>query len=106
MKIIFGSRRCSSATEARRAGVRAALATHDQKLIARISAWAATQGIERGRLEFAMLYGIQRAEQLRLVREGYRSSVLVSYGSAWFPWFMRRLAERPANAWFLARILF
>jgi len=92
--------------EARRAGVRAALATHDRKLIARISAWAATQGIERGQLEFEMLHGIESGEQLRLAREGYRSRVLVSYGSAWFPWFMRRLAERPANAWFLARNLF
>lgn len=92
--------------EARRAGVRAALATHDKKLIARISAWAATQGIERGQIEFEMLYGIEPAEQMRLVREGYRSRVLVSYGSTWFPWFMRRLAERPANAWFLARHLF
>ena len=53
-----------------------------------------------------MLYGIQRAEQLRLAREGYRSCVLISYGSYWFPWFMRRLAERPANAWFLARNFF
>ncbi len=47
-----------------------------------------------------MLYGIQRAEQLRLAGEGYRCSVLVSYGSYWFPWFMRRLAERPANILF------
>jgi proline dehydrogenase len=92
--------------EARRAGVRAVMGTHDRKLIARISDWAATQGIARGQLEFAMLYGIQRAEQLRLAREGYRSVVLVSYGSYWFPWFMRRLAERPANVLFLARSLF
>ncbi|MGC1830047.1 MAG: proline dehydrogenase family protein [Candidatus Acidiferrales bacterium] len=92
--------------EARRAGVRAALATHDKKLIVRICAWATTQGIERDRLEFEMLYGIEPREQLRLVREGYRARVLISYGSAWFPWFTRRLAEHPANAWFLARNLF
>jgi proline dehydrogenase len=92
--------------EARSAGVRAALATHDGQLIARIIEWAAAQQIPRAELEFAMLYGIQRAEQLRLAREGFRSCVLVSYGSYWFPWFMRRLAERPANAWFLARNLF
>ena len=91
--------------EAREAGVRAAIATHDRKLIARISDWAATQGIPKDQLEFDMLYGIQRAEQLRLVREGYRCRVLVSYGSYWFPWFMRRLAERPANVLFLARNL-
>jgi proline dehydrogenase len=92
--------------EARRAGVRAVMATHDRALIARLSAWAAAQAIPPSELEFAMLFGIQRAEQLRLAREGYRSGVLVSYGSFWFPWFMRRLAERPANIWFLVRNLF
>jgi len=92
--------------EARRAGVRAVMATHDRKLIARITEWAAAQGIAKEQLEFAMLFGIQRAEQLRLAREGYRSGVLISYGSFWFPWFMRRLAERPANVLFLVRNLF
>lgn len=92
--------------EARSAKVRAAMATHDRRLIARITGWAAGQQIPPAELEFAMLYGIQRAEQLRLAHEGYRSCVLISYGSYWFPWFMRRLAERPANAWFLARNLF
>ena len=92
--------------EARRAGVRAALATHDLKLIARISEWAAGQGVSKNQIEFAMLYGIQRDEQLRLAKEGYRCNVLVSYGSFWFPWFMRRLAERPANMLFLLRNVF
>jgi proline dehydrogenase len=92
--------------DARDAGARAVMATHDRALIARIADWAATQGIAKSELEFAMLYGIQRAEQLRLARAGYRSCVLVSYGTHWFPWFMRRLAERPANALFLARNLF
>jgi proline dehydrogenase len=92
--------------EARRAGVRAAIGTHDRSLIARISSWAASQGIPQKEVEFAMLYGIQRGEQLRLAREGYRSCVLISYGSYWFPWYMRRLAERPANIWFVARNLF
>lgn len=92
--------------EARKAGVRAAMATHDRRLIGRIIGWASAQQIPKDQLEFAMLYGIQRAEQLRLAREGYRSCVLISYGSYWFPWFMRRLAERPANAWFLARNIF
>jgi proline dehydrogenase len=91
---------------ARRAGVRAVMATHDPRLIARLSDWAAAHSIPRQELEFAMLFGIQRAEQLRLAREGYRSGVLISYGSFWFPWFMRRLAERPANVWFLVRNLF
>jgi proline dehydrogenase len=92
--------------EARRTGVRAAIATHDRKLIARVIQWAAAEGIARNQLEFEMLYGIQRAEQLRLSREGYRCGVLVSYGSFWFPWFMRRLAERPANIVFLLRNIF
>ena len=92
--------------DARLAGVRPVIATHDAKLIARIADWAARQGITRDHLEFAMLYGIQRAEQLRLAREGYRSDVLISYGTFWFPWFMRRLAERPANIFFVARNFF
>jgi len=92
--------------EARRAGVRAVLATHDRKLIARIADWATREGIAKNQLEFAMLYGIQRAEQLRLAREGYRSDVLISYGTFWFPWYMRRLAERPANVFFVVRNLF
>ncbi len=92
--------------EARRAGVRAAIATHDRALIASLIDWAAAQGVPKNRLEFQMLYGIQRAEQLRLAQEGYRSAVLISYGTFWYPWFMRRLAERPANVLFLARNFF
>lgn len=92
--------------EARRAGVRAAIATHDRALIASLIERAAAQGVPKNRLEFQMLYGIQRAEQLRLVQEGYRSAVLISYGTFWYPWFMRRLAERPANVLFLARNFF
>jgi proline dehydrogenase len=75
-------------------------------LISGLIEWAAVQGIQKRLLEFQMLYGIQRAEQLRLVQAGYRCNVLISYGSFWFPWFMRRLAERPANVLFLARNFF
>ena len=92
--------------EARKAGVRAAIATHDRALIAGLIDWASAQGVPKNRLEFQMLYGIQRAEQLRLTQEGYRSAVLISYGTFWYPWFMRRLAERPANVLFLARNFF
>lgn len=92
--------------EAQRRGVRAAIATHDHALIERICAWAATKQIPKERTEFQMLYGIQRPEQIRLAGEGYRMAVLISYGSYWFPWFMRRLAERPANMMFLARNFF
>jgi proline dehydrogenase len=53
-----------------------------------------------------MLYGIQRAEQERLAAEGCTSIVLVAYGTFWYPWFVRRLAERPANLWFIARNVF
>ncbi len=92
--------------EARRARVRAALATHDRALIAKIIEWAASQGVPKDKVEFQMLYGIQRAEQIRLAQAGYPSGVLISYGTFWFPWFMRRLAERPANVLFLARHFF
>jgi proline dehydrogenase len=92
--------------EARKARVRAAIATHDRAIIASLIDWAAGQGVPKGVLEFQMLYGIQRAEQLRLAQAGYRSAVLISYGTFWYPWFMRRLAERPANLLFLARNLF
>jgi proline dehydrogenase len=92
--------------ESRKMRVRAAMATHDRALIKKIVDWSASQGIAKAHLEFQMLYGIQRSEQLRLVRDGYRCNVLISYGSFWFPWFMRRLAERPANVLFLARNFF
>jgi proline dehydrogenase len=92
--------------ESRKMRVRAAMATHDRALIKKIVEWSASQGIAKTNLEFQMLYGIQRAEQIRLAREGYRCNVLISYGSFWFPWFMRRLAERPANVLFLARNFF
>jgi proline dehydrogenase len=92
--------------QARSAGVRAVMATHDRRLIRRILDWSAREGIAKNQLEFAMLYGIQRAEQLRLAQQGYRTDVLVSYGMLWFPWYMRRLAERPANVFFVIRNLF
>jgi len=92
--------------EARAAGVRAAFATHDRRLIRRILEFVELNRLEKDSLEFQMLYGIQRAEQEWLAREGWRERVLISYGSYWFPWFMRRLAERPANVFFLLRNLF
>ena len=94
------------ADDARAAGVRPAFATHDRKLIQRIIEYAQSKNLGKVSLEFQMLYGIQTEEQLRLAREGWKSVVLVAYGSYWFPWYMRRLAERPANAWFVVRNLF
>ncbi len=93
-------------TESRAAGSRAVFGTHDVALIARIRKYAAGAGIPASQYEFHMLYGIQRAEQLRLAREGAAVRVLIAYGSYWFPWYMRRLAERPANVWFVVKSLF
>ena len=77
--------------------------THDPKMIGETNRIAFELGLDKDRYEFAMLFGIQREEQLRLARRGHQVRVLISYGSAWFPWYMRRLAERPANLWFVAR---
>jgi proline dehydrogenase len=82
---------------------RRAFATHDRRLIERLRAEARAIGVGRDAYEFQMLYGIAREEQRRLVEEGERLRVLISYGSAWFPWYMRRLAERPANLWFVVK---
>jgi len=92
--------------EARAAGVRVAIATHDVKLIRRIQASVSAQGLGKDSVEFHMLYGIQRQAQLQLAEEGWRSVVLVAYGSYWYPWYMRRLAERPANLWFVMKNIF
>ncbi|MHB8655134.1 MAG: proline dehydrogenase family protein [Terriglobia bacterium] len=92
--------------DARAVGLRAAFATHDRKLIQRIIDDAELKKMGKDSFEFQMLYGIQREEQLRLAREGWKSIVLIAYGSFWFPWYMRRLAERPANILFVLRNLF
>lgn len=84
-------------------GVRAAFATHDGALVERIRQEATARRIPCGEVEFQMLYGINAREQKQLADDGYRMGVLVSYGTAWFPWYMRRLAERPANLWFVVR---
>jgi len=86
--------------------VRAAFGTHDVTLIRRLEDYIAQENLLKSNLEVQMLYGIQRAEQERLAREGYRSIVLVAYGTYWYPWFVRRLAERPANLWFMLRNVF
>jgi proline dehydrogenase len=83
-----------------------AIATHDEKIIAETKAYAAKRGIPAERFEFQMLYGIRRDLQRRLVSEGYRLRLYVPFGKAWYPYFMRRLAERPANVLFLARNVF
>jgi proline dehydrogenase len=88
------------------AGTLVHVATHDVALIDRVIREIEQRKISESRHEFAMLYGIQRAQQLRLARLGKRVRVLISYGEHWFPWYMRRLGERPANVWFVLKNIF
>jgi proline dehydrogenase len=90
---------------AQRDECRAVFGTHDTKLISAICHLAPSIGVSAGGYEFHMLYGIQRAEQMRLAAAGERVRVLIAYGTYWFPWYMRRLAERPANLWFVVKNL-
>jgi proline dehydrogenase len=94
------------APDARTPGALLHIATHDVRLADRLSAYIAQNNVPQSAYEFAMLYGIQRGQQARLAREGRRLRVLISYGEYWFPWYMRRLAERPANVWFVFRTMF
>lgn len=79
--------------------------THDLALLGRLTTRAVELGVKDGAYEIHMLYGIRAAEQRTLARDGRRVRCLISYGSAWFAWYMRRLAERPANVWFVVRSL-
>ncbi len=83
-----------------------AIATHDERMIEATKEYAAFRKISRGTFEFQMLYGIRRDLQRRLVAEGYRLRLYVPFGKAWYPYYMRRLAERPANVFFILRNLF
>ncbi len=83
-----------------------AIATHDPALIALTRERAATLGLSADDYEFQLLYGVRRDEQLNLRQAGYRVRVYVPYGTEWYPYFSRRIAERPANALFVARSLF
>jgi proline dehydrogenase len=91
---------------ARQTAMRVVFGTHDTKLIEAIRAHGRQRGLPVEACEFHLLYGIQTRTQERLAAEGNRVSVLISYGSYWFPWYMRRLAERPANVLFVVRSLF
>jgi len=90
----------------RASGARPVFGTHDIQLIDNIRRHAAATGVKPAEFEFHMLYGIQKATQLRLARDGASVRVLIAYGAYWFPWYMRRLAERPANVWFVVKSLF
>lgn len=83
-----------------------ALATHDERRITRACAYAEQVGLPKKSLEFQMLYGIRRDLQEKLVQQGYSVRVYVPYGTEWYPYFVRRLAERPANLWFFISNLF
>jgi proline dehydrogenase len=93
------------AETSRREGMVVHLATHDARLIERLNRVIAEQRITSSAYEYAMLYGIQTSLQQRLAAEGRRMRVLIAYGDNWFPWYMRRLAERPANVWFVVKNL-
>jgi proline dehydrogenase len=89
-----------------KSGVYHGIATHDEKMIAATKEFAAGEGVSKDAFEFQMLYGIRRDLQLKLARDGYRVRIYVPYGEHWYPYFMRRLAERPANLWFVLKNLF
>ncbi len=91
---------------ARAKGTRAALATHDPKMIDATRRFAEEEMIPRDEFEFQMLHGIRRDLQQQLVADGYAVRVYVPYGTEWYPYFMRRLAERPANVWFIVSNFF
>ncbi|MBD1370756.1 proline dehydrogenase family protein [Hazenella sp. IB182357] len=83
-----------------------AIATHDEALINDLKSWFDTQKIDKARYEFQMLYGVRSKLQKQLVEEGYRVRVYVPYGKDWYPYFTRRIAERPANALFVLKSFF
>jgi proline dehydrogenase len=91
------------AVQGRDHGVRLGLGTHDVRLIEQVAAYCEAAGIGRDTFEVQMLYGIRVNEQLRMAREGYRVRDLIAYGPHWYAWYLRRLAERPANVAFVAR---
>jgi proline dehydrogenase len=86
-----------------KSGVYHGLATHDEKIIREAQAFAISEKISRDSFEFQMLYGIRRDLQPSLVREGWRMRVYIPFGTEWYPYFMRRLGERPANVFFIAK---
>jgi proline dehydrogenase len=92
--------------DAQRAGGLLHVATHDPRLADRLAAYIDDRHVPKATYEYAMLYGIQRPLQQRLVQSGRPLRVLIAYGDYWFPWYMRRLAERPANVWFVVKNLF
>src|SRR5204862_3528675 len=87
-----------------KSGIYHGLATHDEKIINQAKSFATRENIPRDAFEIQMLYGIRRDLQRRLAREGWCMRVYIPFGTEWYPYFMRRLAERPANVLFVAKI--
>ncbi|PYS90599.1 MAG: proline dehydrogenase [Acidobacteria bacterium] len=84
-------------------GIYHGIATHDPKMLDATIDFAQREGIPKSAFEFQMLYGVRRDLQVQLARDGYKMRVYVPYGKTWYPYFMRRLAERPANVWFVLK---
>jgi proline dehydrogenase len=87
-------------------GIYHGLATHDEGIINEAKAFATREKISPDSFEFQMLHGIRRDLQQQLVKQGWRMRVYIPFGTEWYPYFMRRLAERPANVFFIAKNLF
>ena len=90
---------------AKKESTRVGIATHDPRLIRWVIQKAFDEGLSRDRYEFQLLYGIRTEDQRHLASQGHRIRVLISYGTFWFPWYVRRLAERPANVLFVLKNL-
>jgi proline dehydrogenase len=107
-EFVYGSRRDVAVNFARvsrlllEAGSTVHVATHDERLVRGATEYVRGAGVPRERYEFQMLYGIRRGLQARLVAEGQPVRVYVPYGTQWYPYLTRRMAERPANMWFFA----
>jgi len=101
--VALGERLLAAAREGQAVPV---FGTHDMQIVNHLVAKAATLGVSPGQFEVHMLFGIRTSEQRALASQGHAVRCLVSYGSNWFPWYMRRLAERPANVWFVVRSAF
>jgi len=86
-------------------GIFCGIATHDEAIVEEMLQFVRERGVDRGAFEFQMLYGVRRDLQRRLAAQGFGVRVYVPFGTAWYPYFMRRLAERPANLVFLAKNL-
>jgi len=87
-------------------GIRIAFGTHDLTIQEQVKTKTINLGLQKDKIEFQMLYGIKSSEQYKLASEGYKIRTLISYGEYWYPWYLRRLAERPANVGFVLKNIF